>query len=169
MISEFFFAWTFLIFWRAIFASIFFFNEVHDNFFFNFTVYKSNANEHVFRKLMDELQTTMTIYRVWGSHLGSSQLFKQHLESRRRITEFVEKMQVCTMDNFKIVVTKKLIYIYIWNKEITVHWFHEKNGEEIWIVLTTRWHTHRFHYRNHNSHTDGDSKFTKKKWCDNLN
>ena len=57
------------------------------------TVYKSNANEHVFRKLMDELQTTMTIYRVWGSHLGSSQLFKQHLESRRRITEFVEKMQ----------------------------------------------------------------------------
>ena len=58
------------------------------------TVFKSNANEHVFRKLMDELQTTMTIYRVWGSHLGSSQLFKQHLESRRRITEFVEKMQV---------------------------------------------------------------------------
>jgi F-box protein 25/32 len=58
------------------------------------TVYKSNANEHVFRKLMDELQTTMTIYRVWGSHLGSSNLFKQHLESRRRITEFVEKMQV---------------------------------------------------------------------------
>ena len=43
---------------------------------------------------MDELQTTMTIYRVWGSHLGSSQLFKQHLESRRRITEFVEKVQV---------------------------------------------------------------------------
>ena len=43
---------------------------------------------------MDELQTTMTIYRVWGSHLGSSQLFKQHLESRRRITESVEKMQV---------------------------------------------------------------------------
>ena len=58
------------------------------------TVYKSNANEHIFRKLMDELQATMTIYRVWGSHLGSSQLFKQHLESRRRITEFVEKMQV---------------------------------------------------------------------------
>ena len=27
------------------------------------TVYKSNTNEHVFRKLMDELQTTMTIYR----------------------------------------------------------------------------------------------------------
>ena len=48
----------------------------------------------LFRKLMDELQTTMTIYRVWGSHLGSSQLFKQHLESRRRITEFVEKVQV---------------------------------------------------------------------------
>ena len=63
-------------------------------FFFVSSVYKSNANEHVFRKLMDELQTTMTIYRVWGSHLGSSQLFKQHLESRRRITEFVEKMQV---------------------------------------------------------------------------
>lgn len=58
------------------------------------SVYKSNANEHVFRKLMDELHTTMTIYRVWGSHLGSSQLFKQHLESRRRITEFIEKMQV---------------------------------------------------------------------------
>ncbi len=28
------------------------------------TVYKSNTNEHVFRKLMDELQTTMTIYRL---------------------------------------------------------------------------------------------------------
>lgn len=58
------------------------------------TVYRSNANEHVFRKLMDELQTTMTIYRVWGSHLGSTQLFRQHIESRRRITEFVERMQV---------------------------------------------------------------------------
>ena len=61
---------------------------------------------------MDELQTTMTIYRVWGSHLGSSQLFKQHLESRRRITEFVEKVQVrnvflisgsCYLDRVSIV------------------------------------------------------------------
>ena len=43
---------------------------------------------------MEELQTTMTIYHVWGSHLGSSALFKQHVESRRKITEFVEKMQV---------------------------------------------------------------------------
>ena len=94
------------------------------------TVYKSNTNEHVFRKLMDELQTTMTIYRVWGSHLGSSQLFKQHLESRRRITEFVEKMQVCTMDNFKIEFTKKLIYIYEIKKSQFTD-FTKKNGEEI--------------------------------------
>jgi len=43
---------------------------------------------------MEELQTTMTIYHVWGSHLGSSNLFKQHVESRRKITEFVERMQV---------------------------------------------------------------------------
>jgi hypothetical protein len=43
---------------------------------------------------MEELQTTMTIYHVWGSHLGSSALFKQHVESRRKITEFVERMQV---------------------------------------------------------------------------
>ncbi|QQP50841.1 F-box only protein 25 [Caligus rogercresseyi] len=35
----------------------------------------------------------MTIYNVWGSHLGSSQLFQDHLQRRQRITEFVEKMQ----------------------------------------------------------------------------
>ena len=46
------------------------------------------------QKLMEELQTTMTIYHVWGSHLGSANLFKQHVESRRKITEFVERMQV---------------------------------------------------------------------------
>jgi hypothetical protein len=51
-------------------------------------------NQHVLQKLMEELQTTMTIYHVWGSHLGSSVLFKQHVESRRKITEFVERMQV---------------------------------------------------------------------------
>jgi len=58
------------------------------------TVYKSNQNQHVLKTIMEELHTTMTIYNVWGSHLGSSVLFKQHLETRRKITEFVEKMQV---------------------------------------------------------------------------
>ena len=71
---------------------------------------------------MDELQTTMTIYRVWGSHLGSSQLFKQHLESRRRITEFVEKVQVrkvflmsgsCYLDNVEIGVECQIFGIVI--------------------------------------------------------
>ena len=58
------------------------------------SVYKSNVNEHVLRKLLDELHATLSIYHVWGSHLGSKQLFKQHLESKRKITEIVEKMQV---------------------------------------------------------------------------
>jgi hypothetical protein len=62
--------------------------------YFFFQIRLNHDFFRLFRKLMDELQTTMTIYRVWGSHLGSSQLFKQHLESRRRITEFVEKVQV---------------------------------------------------------------------------
>lgn len=58
------------------------------------TVYENNQNQHVLRKLMEELHATMTVYHVWGSHLGSTNLFKQHLESRRKITEIVEKMQV---------------------------------------------------------------------------
>ncbi len=58
------------------------------------TVYCERRHEHVLRKLMDELNATMTIYQVWGSHLGSANLFRQHLESRRRIAENVEKMQV---------------------------------------------------------------------------
>ncbi len=59
------------------------------------SVYRNNrTNEHVLRKLLDELNATMTVYHVWGAHLGSSCLFRQHLESRRRIIESVEKMQV---------------------------------------------------------------------------
>lgn len=59
-------------------------------------VYSSHGhrNEHVLRKLVDELNATMTIYHVWGSHLGSASLFRQHADSRRKITEIVEKMQV---------------------------------------------------------------------------
>lgn len=58
------------------------------------TVYKNNYNEHVLRRILDELHATMSIYHVFGSHLGSANLFKQHAESRRKITEMVEKMQV---------------------------------------------------------------------------
>lgn len=58
------------------------------------TVYKNNYNEHVLRSILDELNATMSIYHVWGSHLGGPNLFKQHAESRRKITEMVEKMQV---------------------------------------------------------------------------
>eukprot|EP00095_Tigriopus_kingsejongensis_P009453 maker-scaffold197_size267318-snap-gene-0.13 protein:Tk09453 transcript:maker-scaffold197_size267318-snap-gene-0.13-mRNA-1 annotation:"f-box only protein 25" len=57
-------------------------------------VYHNNVNEHVLRKLLDELHATMSIYHVWGTHLGSTALFKHHLESKRKITEIVEKMQV---------------------------------------------------------------------------
>ena len=57
-------------------------------------VYTENREEFVLRKLLEQLHTTMTIYQVWGSHLGGSHLFKQHEEIRRKITEFVEKMQV---------------------------------------------------------------------------
>ena len=131
------------------------------------SVYKSNANEHVFRKLMDELQTTMTIYRVWGSHLGSSQLFKQHLESRRRITEFVEKMQV-HMYWFRGKNNDHILYAFMKKKwiHITVHWFHEKKMEK---KFETSWqqddiHTYQFHCRNHNSHTYGHW-IHEKNWC----
>ncbi len=57
------------------------------------SVYKSGINEHVLRSILDELNATMSIYHVWGSHLGGSNLFKQHAESRRKITDTVEKMQ----------------------------------------------------------------------------
>ena len=57
-------------------------------------VYANDRHEHVLRKLLDEVNATMSIYHVWGSHLGSAHLFRQHLESRRRITEIVEKTQV---------------------------------------------------------------------------
>eukprot|EP00096_Caligus_rogercresseyi_P010351 TRINITY_DN3737_c0_g1_i1.p1 TRINITY_DN3737_c0_g1~~TRINITY_DN3737_c0_g1_i1.p1 ORF type:complete len:395 (-),score=127.78 TRINITY_DN3737_c0_g1_i1:960-2117(-) len=56
-------------------------------------VYESQSHEDILRSLMEELHATMTIYNVWGSHLGSSQLFQDHLQRRQRITEFVEKMQ----------------------------------------------------------------------------
>lgn len=58
------------------------------------SVYTYNHGEHVLRKLMDEVNATMTIYHVWGSHLGSPNLFRQHEESRRRITETIENLQV---------------------------------------------------------------------------
>lgn len=57
-------------------------------------VYQNNVNEHVLRKLLDELHATLSIYHVWGTHLGSKALFKQHVESKQKITEMVEKMQV---------------------------------------------------------------------------
>ena len=52
------------------------------------------SGSHVLRRLLDEVNATMSIYHVWGSHLGSAHLFRQHLDSRRRITEIVEKTQV---------------------------------------------------------------------------
>ena len=58
------------------------------------TVHYTNRNEHVLRNLLEQLHITLTIYHVWGSHLGSTHLFRQHVESRRKITDFVEKMQV---------------------------------------------------------------------------
>ena len=52
-------------------------------------------NEHVLRRLLEQLHTTMAIYHVWGSpFLGGGHLFKQHRETRQKITGFVEKMQV---------------------------------------------------------------------------
>ena len=57
-------------------------------------VYANDRHEHVLRRLLDEVNATMSIYHVWGSHLGSAHLFRQHLDSRRRITEIVEKTQV---------------------------------------------------------------------------
>ena len=57
-------------------------------------------NEHVLRRLLEQLHTTMAIYHVWGSpFLGGGHLIKQHRHTRRKITGFVEKMQVgfCTL------------------------------------------------------------------------
>lgn len=70
-------------------------------------VYVNDRHEHVLRKLLDEVNATMSIYHIWGSHLGSSNLFRQHLESRRRITEIVEKTQVgklkCKRSNRSVI------------------------------------------------------------------
>ena len=57
-------------------------------------VYETNCGQHVLRKVLDELNATMSIYHCWGSHLGGQALFKQHLETRRRITELIEERQV---------------------------------------------------------------------------
>ena len=140
------------------------------NFFHVTSVYKSNANEHVFRKLMDELQTTMTIYRVWGSHLGSSQLFKQHLESRRRITEFVEKMQVHMYwfrgkNNDHMIIS----YMLLWKKNEYTSQFIDFTKKKMEKKFETSWqqddiHTYQFHCRNHNSHTYGHW-IQEKNWC----
>ena len=52
-------------------------------------------NEHVLRRLLEQLHTTMAIYHVWGSpFLGGGHLIKQHRDTRQKITGFVEKMQV---------------------------------------------------------------------------
>jgi len=56
-------------------------------------VYHSKRGDQVLKILLEQIHTTLTIYHVWGSHLGSTHLFKQHVESRRKITELVEKMQ----------------------------------------------------------------------------
>ncbi len=58
------------------------------------SVCSNNANEHVLRRILDELHAAMAIYHVWGSYLGGSVLFKQHAESRRKVTQMVENMQV---------------------------------------------------------------------------
>jgi len=51
-------------------------------------------NEHVLRRLLEQLHTTMAIYHVWGSpFLGGGHLIKQHRDTRHKITGFVEKMQ----------------------------------------------------------------------------
>lgn len=56
-------------------------------------VYFKRADEHVLRSLLEQLHTTLAIYNVWGSYLGSASLFNQHAESRRKITDLVERMQ----------------------------------------------------------------------------
>jgi len=56
-------------------------------------VYENNVNQHVLRRLLDNLHTTLSIYRVWGSHHGSSALFQRHLEARRKIVEIIENSQ----------------------------------------------------------------------------
>jgi len=48
-------------------------------------VYIKNQNEHVLRKLLGDLHTTLDQYRVWGAHLGSEQMQKGHNASRSRI------------------------------------------------------------------------------------
>ena len=61
-------------------------------------------NEHVLRRLLEQLHTTMAIYHVWGSpFLGGGHLIKQHRDTRRKITGFVEIMQV------RCCILKKLI------------------------------------------------------------
>ena len=58
-------------------------------------------NEHVLRRLLEQLHTTMAIYHVWGSpFLGGGHLIKQHRDTRHKITGFVEKMQVRFLPNF---------------------------------------------------------------------
>nr|ADD38022.1 F-box only protein 25 [Lepeophtheirus salmonis] len=56
-------------------------------------VYENQSHEDVLHSLLQELHSTMAIYNVWGSHLGSARLFQEHVERRRKITEFVERMQ----------------------------------------------------------------------------
>ena len=74
-------------------------------------------NEHVLRRLLEQLHTTMAIYHVWGSpFLGGGHLIKQHRDTRRKITGFVEKMQV-RVTNYRVVLALlklNAIYIYIY-------------------------------------------------------
>ena len=79
-------------------------------------------NEHVLRRLLEQLHTSMAIYHVWGSpFLGGGHLIKQHRDTRRKITGFVEKMQVrvCTYNALITLLFLHVpwslsdIYIYI--------------------------------------------------------
>jgi len=49
------------------------------------TVFAEQANEHVLRRLVGELHTSLDTRGVWGSHLGSETLLRRHTKSRRRI------------------------------------------------------------------------------------
>ena len=63
---------------------------------------KGRRNEHVLRRLLEQLHTTMAIYHVWGSpFLGGGHLIKQHRDTRRKITGFVESMQV---SQFNVII-----------------------------------------------------------------
>ena len=75
-----------------------------------YQVYYKRMQEDVLRSLLEQLHTTLAIYNVWGSYLGSANLFRQHAESRRKITDLVERMQVCELK--KCTFTQFLQFIF---------------------------------------------------------